>query len=50
LGILILIEFKHSIVWPMRERAGVLQVRVIVVITIIVIVRKLILIDYSTVN
>ena len=50
LSILILIEFNHSIVLAMRERAGVLQVRVIVMITIIVIARKLILIDYSTVN
>ena len=50
LSILILIEFNHSIVLSMRERAGVLQVRVIVMITIIVIARKLILIDYSTVS
>jgi uncharacterized membrane protein (DUF373 family) len=50
LSILILIEFNHSIVLAMRERAGVLQVRVIVMITIIVIARKLILIDYATVN
>jgi len=50
LSILILIEFNHSIVLSMRERAGVLQVRVIVMITIIVIARKLILIDYATVS
>ena len=50
LSILILIEFNHSIVLSMRERAGVLQVRVIVMITIIVIARKIILIDYSTVS
>lgn len=50
LNILILIEFNHSIVLSMRERAGVLQVRVIVMITIIVIARKIILMDYSTVS
>jgi uncharacterized membrane protein (DUF373 family) len=47
LTILILIEFNHSIVLSMRQRAGVLQARVIVMITIIVIARKLILLDYS---
>jgi len=47
LSILILIEFNHSIVLSMRQRAGVLQVRVIVMIAIIVIARKLILLDYS---
>jgi uncharacterized membrane protein (DUF373 family) len=47
LTVLILIEFNHSIVLSMRQRVGVLQVRVIVVITIIVIARKLILLDYA---
>ncbi len=50
LNILILIEFNHSVVLSMRDRAGVLQVRVIVMITIIVIARKIILMDYSTVS
>ncbi len=50
LNILILIEFNHSIVLSMRERAGVLQVGVIVMITIIVIARKMILMDYSAVS
>jgi uncharacterized membrane protein (DUF373 family) len=34
----------------MRRRSGVLQVRVIVVIAIIVIARKLILLDYAAAN
>jgi uncharacterized membrane protein (DUF373 family) len=46
---LIMVEFNHSIVLSMRERLGGLQVRVIVMITIVVIARKLILLDYSTV-
>lgn len=47
LSVLILIEFNHSIALAMRRRSGVLQVRVIVVIAIIVIARKLILLDYA---
>jgi uncharacterized membrane protein (DUF373 family) len=50
LTVLILIEFNHSIVLSMRQRAGVLQVRVIVVIAVIVIARKLILFDYASAN
>jgi uncharacterized membrane protein (DUF373 family) len=48
LTVLIMIEFNHSIVLSIRQRIGVLQVRVIVMITIVVIARKLILLDYST--
>jgi uncharacterized membrane protein (DUF373 family) len=48
LSILILVEFSHSIALAMRRRSGVLQVRVIVLITIIVIARKLILTDFAT--
>jgi uncharacterized membrane protein (DUF373 family) len=50
LTVLILIEFNHSIALAMRRRSGVLQVRVIVVIAIIVIARKLILLDYAAAN
>ncbi len=50
LSILILVEFNHSIALAMRRRSGVLQVRVIILITIIVIARKLILLDYGTVT
>jgi uncharacterized membrane protein (DUF373 family) len=45
LSILILIEFNRSIRSRLQRRSGVLQVRVIVLITIIVIARKLILLD-----
>jgi uncharacterized membrane protein (DUF373 family) len=48
LSILILVEFNHSIALAIRRRSGVLHVRVIILITIIVIARKLILIDYAT--
>lgn len=47
LSLLILIEFNHSIALAMRRRSGVLQVRVIILIAIIVIARKLILLDYA---
>lgn len=48
LGLLILIEFNHSIALAMRRRSGVLQVRVVILIAIIVIARKLILLDYAS--
>jgi uncharacterized membrane protein (DUF373 family) len=47
LGLLILVEFNHSIALSMRRHSGVLQVRIIVLIAIIVIARKLILLDYA---
>jgi uncharacterized membrane protein (DUF373 family) len=47
LSLLIMLEFNHSIVLAMRRRSGVLEVRVIILIAIIVIVRKLILLDYA---
>jgi uncharacterized membrane protein (DUF373 family) len=47
LTILILVEFSHSIALSMRRRSGILQVRVIVLISIVVIIRKLILLDYA---
>jgi uncharacterized membrane protein (DUF373 family) len=50
LSILILVEFNHSIALAMRRRAGVLQVRVIILISIVVIVRKLILLDYTKIT
>jgi uncharacterized membrane protein (DUF373 family) len=50
LSILILVEFNHSIALAMRRRSGVLQVRVIILISIIVIARKLILLDYANVT
>ena len=48
LTILILIEFNHSIALAISKRSGVLQARYIVLITILVIARKVILLDFST--
>lgn len=48
LTILILIEFNHSIALALSKRSGVLQARYIVLITILVIARKVILLDFST--
>ena len=48
LTILILLEFNHSIVSALRQRAGAMQVSIIVLITITVIARKLILLDYAS--
>ena len=47
LTILILIEFNHSIALAISSRAGVLQARPIVLITILVIARKVILLDFA---
>ena len=48
LTILILLEFNHSIVSALRQRGGSIQVSIIVLITITVIARKLILLDYAS--
>ena len=45
--VIILVEFNHSIVLAIRQRSGAIQVRVIVLITIIVLARKLVLLDYA---
>jgi uncharacterized membrane protein (DUF373 family) len=50
LTVLILLEFNHSISTAMRTRSGAIQVRVVVLIAILVIARKLILLDYRTVK
>jgi uncharacterized membrane protein (DUF373 family) len=47
LSLLILIEFNHSIALAIRRRSGIIEVRVVVLIAIIVIARKLILLDYA---
>jgi uncharacterized membrane protein (DUF373 family) len=47
LTILILIEFNHSIALALSSRAGILQARPIVLITILVIARKVILLDFA---
>jgi uncharacterized membrane protein (DUF373 family) len=48
LTVLILIEFNHSIALAIGKRSGVLQARFIVLIAILVIARKVILLDFST--
>ena len=48
LTILILIEFNHSIALALSTHAGILQARPIVLITILVIARKVILLDFTT--
>ena len=48
LTILILIEFNHSIAVALSSRSGILQARPIVLITILVIARKVILLDFTT--
>jgi uncharacterized membrane protein (DUF373 family) len=47
LTVIILLEFNHSIVLAIRQRSGAVQVRIIVLITIIVLARKLVLLDYT---
>ncbi len=48
LTILILIEFNHSIALALSKRSGVLQARFVVLIAILVIARKVILLDFGT--
>jgi uncharacterized membrane protein (DUF373 family) len=50
LTVLILLEFNHSVHVAVSHRAGAIQVRMVVLITVLVIARKLILLDYAAVN
>lgn len=50
LTVLILLEFNHSVYVALTERSGAIQARILVLITILVIARKLMLMDYSTVE
>jgi uncharacterized membrane protein (DUF373 family) len=45
--ILILLEFNHSVQLAIKHRTGAVQVRMVVLIAILVIVRKLMLLDYA---
>ena len=47
LTVIILVEFNHSIVLAIRQRSGAIQVRIVVLITVIVLARKLVLLDYA---
>jgi uncharacterized membrane protein (DUF373 family) len=48
LTVLILIEFNHSIAMSLRRKSVVLLARYIVLITIMVVARKVILLDFSS--
>ena len=48
LTILILLEFNHSIATSLGNRSGILQTRVVVLIAILVVARKIILLDFKT--
>ena len=50
LTVLILLEFNHSVHVAASHRAGAIQARMVVLITVLVIARKLILLDYATVD
>jgi uncharacterized membrane protein (DUF373 family) len=45
--VLILLEFNHSVQVAIKHRTGAVQVRLVVLIAILVIVRKLMLLDYA---
>jgi uncharacterized membrane protein (DUF373 family) len=48
LTILILLEFNHSIVTALARRSGIIQARIIVLLAIVVVARKLILVDFKS--
>ena len=47
LTVLILLEFNHSIAASLKHRAGIVQARIVVLIAILVITRKIILLDFK---
>jgi len=49
LTILILLEFNHSIALALTKKSGVIQARVVVLIAVLVVARKIILLDFKTV-
>ena len=48
LTVLILLEFTHSVYTSIKQRSVVIETRAIVLIAIIVVARKLILIDFQS--
>lgn len=48
--VLILLEFNHSVHVAVKHRTGAVQVRMVVLIAVLVIARKLMLLDYATVD
>jgi uncharacterized membrane protein (DUF373 family) len=50
LTVVILIEFNHSIFVAVTERSGAIQTRTVVLITVLVVTRKLMLQDFATLD
>jgi uncharacterized membrane protein (DUF373 family) len=50
LTVLILLEFNHSIAVSLKQKTGIIQARIVVLIAILVIARKIILLDFKTAN
>ena len=48
LTILILLELNHSVYIALTEHSGAIQARILVLITILVVARKLMLMDFTT--
>jgi uncharacterized membrane protein (DUF373 family) len=48
LTILILLEFNHSIALSIANKSGIIQARTVVLIAVLVIARKIILLDFKT--
>jgi uncharacterized membrane protein (DUF373 family) len=48
LTVLILLEFNHSIGISLKQKTGIIQARIVVLIAILVIARKIILLDFKT--
>jgi uncharacterized membrane protein (DUF373 family) len=48
LTVLILLEFNHSVAVALARKSGIIQVRIVVLIAILVVARKLILLDFKT--
>lgn len=48
LTILILLEFNHSIALALANKSGIIQARTVVLIAVLVVARKIILLDFKT--
>ncbi len=48
LTVMILLEFNHSIATSLTNKSGILQARVVVLIAVLVVARKIILLDFKT--
>ena len=48
LTVLILLEFNHSIALALTKKSGIIQARTVVLIAILVVARKIILLDFKT--